>query len=406
MLGVQDLLWRELQDLQPHSPRAPAAAILAPPAPPTYSQPSTPLAAAGGGGQAGAAAAASFTVYCNQKRAKSDALVDWFVISTYGFAIARWWHAMPAHCVAAFVGHLALSLLRQVWYALSPGSYLRWREVPVAIQTAATLASPIPTVVLLDMARALGDTMTRLGLGSTAPATLLAHPAVFMSGVFFVSRAQKMAIMALGYRTRLWLHLPLHTAMLVLCSTHMPSVCAQLLKGSGPERTCSLAVLGMWRQAFSTLSALPLLYSLPTQPPVLPPPTQQESPTLCSCVLTMIMLAAGYLLPMAANVVWESREWVAYRRQQAQHELVEQQRQGAASREAQHGVGRTRGTGVAAGEAAREPRVALGVPKWLAATVYESVWELAGGDQGMGWHAGVVWVLLLGAIWLGISSTC
>lgn len=72
---------------------------------------------------------------------------------TYTVALLRWQHLMPVGCVAAFAMHCVLCALRAWLAAAHPAAYLRWQELVVSVLTVSTLASPIPTAVLLDMAR-------------------------------------------------------------------------------------------------------------------------------------------------------------------------------------------------------------------------------------------------------------
>lgn len=77
-----------------------------------------------------------------------------------------------------------------------------------------------------------------LGRASALPCGWLSHPLLASAGLFFCSRAQKLAILSLGHRTRLHIHLPLHAAMLALAMAHAPGLCQAALSqaGQGPAQ--------------------------------------------------------------------------------------------------------------------------------------------------------------------------
>lgn len=139
--------------------------------------------------------------------------------------------------------------------------------------------------------RALGAAAAAAGLGGGAPAWS-AHPLLLAVGVVFASRAQKHAILILGARTRLWLHLPLHACMLALAQRHVPGLCRVLEAEAGPAGQGPAAVQAL-ASCFTTLSSLSLLYLLPLPAPLLASSPGRSALSQCRAVVSMLQVRGG-----------------------------------------------------------------------------------------------------------------
>lgn len=194
----------------------------------------------------------------------------------------------------------------------------------------------------------------------------------------FISRAQKVAILALGYRLRQPWHLALHLALLAWGwgRDHSSDACAAFLAGAASRaaacpgippaaQAAAAAELAIAPLAhfFSDLSGICLLYLLPFPPSSLPMHAEGSALAQCRCVWGMLQVSAGLVLPCMLMLLAESREFAVYSRR---HPRGAQQK----------------------GHAMRQ------------------VYEWVGGATGSGYRVEVplLALMLLGALWLGMEA--
>jgi hypothetical protein len=223
---------------------------------------------------------------------------------TYTITAVRWWRHGSAQPKVCYLACLALSALRWWWAGRHLAHYLRWREGIVAAMSILMLAPPFMPLVVSHVAGELWGFMARQ---AGTPGWWLGAHILCPAFLAFTSHTTRLAVISLGFRVRLPLHAALHLAMLVRAQAHALPMCQAVVSGAGPGFGESLPGVQELYTAFSAF-----LLFLGHIVPLTQLPAHRGALEQCQCVVSMLQIAVGFLLPLAVHVVWESTEYSSY----------------------------------------------------------------------------------------------